>query len=67
MGVDVDKAGRNHIARGVDLDPAPSRVEVADGGYAITGHADIASRTCGTRAVDHRSIADHKVKVLSTH
>ncbi len=60
MGVDVDKAGRNQFALGVDLFLASAR-DLADLGDAAAGNGDIGLEQVAAEAVGDIAAADHEV------
>ena len=61
VGVEVEEAGRDEGAVGVDL-AAGGLVDLADGDDAAVADADVAGERVGAGAVDDRSAADHGVK-----
>ena len=56
VGVDVDEAGAERPAAGVDLDFAPA-LERADRGDAVAGHAQVAPEGGPARSVDDVGVA----------
>ena len=62
MGVDVDKAGRDQLAPGVDLFLALAR-DPADFGDAAACYGDIGLEQFAAHAVGNAAAADHEVWV----
>ncbi len=61
VGVGVDEAGTDHLAGGVDGLGGVGARQVADGGDAALGDADVGAYPGGARAVDHRAARDEQV------
>ena len=61
MGVDVDPAGQDVGAVGVNLSGA-MRVDVADLDDATTGHRDVGGPRFGAGAVDDGAAADDEIR-----
>ena len=62
MGVDVDEAGRDQQAAGVDL-LAAGRRHLADLDDRSVAHADIALEQGGAAAIGDHALADDQVEV----
>src|SRR6185437_5878056 len=60
VGVDVDEAGRDREAGGVEL-LATGLVDGAHHGEAPVVDGDVAGRRTTTAAVDHGSVPDHQI------
>ena len=61
MGVDVDKAGRDQFAPGVDLFLAFAR-NLADFGDAAAGDGDIGFIEVAALAIGNVAAADHEIR-----
>ena len=62
MGVDVDEAGRDELAGDVDDSGSRRRRQVADGGDAIAGDADVGTPRRAAAAVEHLTATEQDVK-----
>ncbi len=62
VGVDVDEAGRDDLAGGVDALRRLGVGEVGDGGDAVADDADIGAPTRRVGAVDHVAAGDDDVE-----
>jgi hypothetical protein len=62
MGVNVDKAGRNNHALGIDLVVA-SLDACANGNDLAIPYSDIAEIALGTGAVDNATVANNELRL----
>ena len=64
VGVDVDKAGGDDHAVGVETAGGGGFREIAEGGDGVAFDADVAVKPGVARAVDNAAAGDHDVKLL---
>jgi hypothetical protein len=66
-GVDIDEAGRDDLAGGVDHGLAGLRRDRADGDDAVAAEADVGLERGAARAVDDLAVADDDLDVHGRH